>query len=70
MADGEVHAYDAMGTFVQRLHMVCLENVELEAALNKDLRRDTIVSMEWFVPVYAFDDQQVKLLVRKPNASV
>uniref|UniRef100_A0A0M3IGS6 ANAPC4_WD40 domain-containing protein n=1 Tax=Ascaris lumbricoides TaxID=6252 RepID=A0A0M3IGS6_ASCLU len=50
MADGEVHAYDASGTFVQKVHMVCLENVELETALTKDLRRDSIISMQWYVP--------------------
>ncbi|VDK51291.1 unnamed protein product [Anisakis simplex] len=53
MADGEVHVYDASGTFVQKVHMVCLENVELETALTKDLRRDTIISMQWYVAALA-----------------
>ncbi|VDN58829.1 unnamed protein product [Dracunculus medinensis] len=47
MSDGEVHVYDGTGLFIQKVHMVCLEEVELETALSKDLRRDTIVSMEW-----------------------
>ncbi|KAL3990454.1 hypothetical protein ACH3XW_31845 [Acanthocheilonema viteae] len=51
LIDGEIHAYDAVGTFVHKLRMVCIENVELETALNKDLRRITIVSTEWFSPL-------------------
>lgn len=58
MADGEVHAYDAVGTFIQKLHMVCLEDVELETALRKDLRRDNIVSMGWFAPLLTSYNQE------------
>ncbi|CAJ0945040.1 unnamed protein product, partial [Mesorhabditis belari] len=51
LVDGEVHAYDSQGNFLQKLHMVALENVELETALAKDLRRDKIVSLRWWAPV-------------------
>uniref|UniRef100_A0A0R3RYI0 ANAPC4_WD40 domain-containing protein n=1 Tax=Elaeophora elaphi TaxID=1147741 RepID=A0A0R3RYI0_9BILA len=34
LMDGEIHAYDATGVFVHKLRMVCIENVELETALN------------------------------------
>ncbi|CAJ0608122.1 unnamed protein product [Cylicocyclus nassatus] len=51
MADGEVHTYDAQGTFIEKLHMVALENVELETALAKDLRKDNIIALKWFAPV-------------------
>ncbi|VDM97214.1 unnamed protein product [Thelazia callipaeda] len=48
--DGEVLAYDASGTFIQKVHMVCLE---------KDLHRDTIISMNWFVPVFRSEEHSV-----------
>lgn len=37
MIDGEIHAYDAAGSFMHKLRMVCIENVELETALNSEL---------------------------------
>ncbi|KAK6114656.1 hypothetical protein QQG55_56995 [Brugia pahangi] len=51
LIDGEIQSYDATGVFIYKLRMACIENVELETALNKDLRRITIVSMEWFTPL-------------------
>uniref|UniRef100_A0A1I7X3Y6 WD_REPEATS_REGION domain-containing protein n=1 Tax=Heterorhabditis bacteriophora TaxID=37862 RepID=A0A1I7X3Y6_HETBA len=48
MADGEVHSYDNQGTFLQKLHMIALESVELETALAKDLRKDNIIALKWF----------------------
>ncbi|EJD74175.1 WD repeat protein 35 [Loa loa] len=51
LIDGEIHTYDATGVFMYKLRMACIENVELETALNKDLRRVTIASMEWFIPL-------------------
>ncbi|KAK6762081.1 hypothetical protein RB195_022977 [Necator americanus] len=33
-----------------KLHMIALENVELETALAKDLRKDNIIALKWFVP--------------------
>ncbi|RCN35491.1 WD domain, G-beta repeat protein [Ancylostoma caninum] len=50
MGDGEVHTYDAQGVFMEKLHMVALENVELETALAKDLRKDNIIAIKWFAP--------------------
>ncbi|CAJ0583240.1 unnamed protein product, partial [Mesorhabditis spiculigera] len=49
--DGEVHAYDSQGNFMQKLQMTALENVELETALVKDLRKDKIISLCWWAPV-------------------
>lgn len=34
LIDGEIHAYDMTGVFMHKLRMVCIENVELETALN------------------------------------
>ncbi|VDM14822.1 unnamed protein product [Wuchereria bancrofti] len=56
LIDGEIQSYDATGVFIYKLRMACLENVELETALNKDLRRATIVSMEWFTPLTQTDE--------------
>lgn len=36
MSDGEVHVYDGTGLFIQKVHMVCLEEVELETALSSN----------------------------------
>ncbi|KAK0405878.1 hypothetical protein QR680_018247 [Steinernema hermaphroditum] len=55
MVDGEVHAYNANGDHVLKVPMACLDNVELESALAifvEDLRKDSIVSMEYYVPPY------------------
>ncbi|CAI4227348.1 unnamed protein product [Auanema sp. JU1783] len=48
--DGEVHLFDNKGNFIQKLSMPALENVELEAALAKDLRKDQIVALKWWRP--------------------
>lgn len=37
MVDGEIEVYDVTGAFVCKLHMACIENVELETALNSKL---------------------------------
>ncbi|VDM76885.1 unnamed protein product, partial [Strongylus vulgaris] len=34
----------------EKIHMVALENVELETALAKDLRKDNIIALKWFAP--------------------
>ncbi|TKR82028.1 hypothetical protein L596_015808 [Steinernema carpocapsae] len=52
MVDGEVHAYNSNGDHVVKVPMACLDNVELESALAKDLRKDSIISMQFFVPPY------------------
>uniref|UniRef100_A0A1I7Y670 WD_REPEATS_REGION domain-containing protein n=1 Tax=Steinernema glaseri TaxID=37863 RepID=A0A1I7Y670_9BILA len=67
MVDGEVHAYNANGDHVLKVPMACLDNVELESALAskdplllvpsfpvfvEDLRKDSIVSMQYYVPPY------------------
>uniref|UniRef100_A0A914MD46 Anaphase-promoting complex subunit 4-like WD40 domain-containing protein n=2 Tax=Meloidogyne TaxID=189290 RepID=A0A914MD46_MELIC len=52
-ADGEVHAYSQYGDFVSKVKMLCVENMELETALSKDLKKDVIVSMEWYVPPHS-----------------
>ncbi|KAL3125948.1 hypothetical protein niasHT_009477 [Heterodera trifolii] len=62
--DGEVHAYDQNGNFCMKIQMLCVENVEMETAL-KDLKRDVIVSMEWFVPTRPCKMQQTN--VRKES---
>lgn len=33
LADGEVHAYDENGKFLMKIPMLCIEHVEMEAAL-------------------------------------
>ncbi|EPB66687.1 hypothetical protein ANCCEY_14222 [Ancylostoma ceylanicum] len=38
------------GMLKEKLHMVALENVELETALAKDLRKDNIIAIKWFAP--------------------
>ncbi|VDN93551.1 unnamed protein product, partial [Brugia pahangi] len=34
LIDGEIQSYDATGVFIYKLRMACIENVELETALN------------------------------------
>lgn len=62
LLDGEVHAYDLSGNFVLKVPMVCIDSVELEMALSKDLKKDVIVSMEWFVPVYPCRDSETRVI--------
>uniref|UniRef100_A0A914YTB8 Anaphase-promoting complex subunit 4-like WD40 domain-containing protein n=1 Tax=Panagrolaimus superbus TaxID=310955 RepID=A0A914YTB8_9BILA len=51
LMDGEVHAYDSSGNFAFKVPMICIESMELETALaTKDTKKDTIISMEYFVP--------------------
>ncbi|KAI6210654.1 WD repeat-containing protein 35 [Aphelenchoides besseyi] len=49
LIDGDVHGYDMNGNFAFKVPMVCVDSVEIEAALAKDMKKDTIVCMEWFV---------------------
>ncbi|VDK76030.1 unnamed protein product [Onchocerca ochengi] len=72
LIDGEIHAYDATGLFIHKLRIACIENVELETALNKDLSRVTIVSMEWFIPMsqqtkYSCNYQVNPIIIKLPN---
>ncbi|KAI3420246.1 WD repeat-containing protein 35 [Globodera pallida] len=60
LTDGEVHAYDKNGNFCTKVQMLCAENVEMETAL-KDLKRDLIVSMEWYVPTRPCKIQQTNV---------
>ncbi|CAB3400293.1 unnamed protein product [Caenorhabditis bovis] len=48
--EGEVHVYDPVGNFVQKIHMVALETVELEAALANDLKKEQIIDIKWYYP--------------------
>lgn len=63
LTDGEVHAYDLGGNFVLKVPMICIDSVELEAALSKDLKKDVIVSMEWFVPAFPCRDSDTRTIV-------
>uniref|UniRef100_A0A183BUW6 ANAPC4_WD40 domain-containing protein n=1 Tax=Globodera pallida TaxID=36090 RepID=A0A183BUW6_GLOPA len=60
LTDGEVHAYDKNGNFCTKVQMLCAENVEMETAL-KDLKRDLIVSMEWYVSTRPCKIQQTNV---------
>uniref|UniRef100_A0A0K0FYV2 ANAPC4_WD40 domain-containing protein n=1 Tax=Strongyloides venezuelensis TaxID=75913 RepID=A0A0K0FYV2_STRVS len=48
--NGEVHSYDIEGNYIQKLTMIPIENVDLELALDKDLRKDKIVALNWYAP--------------------
>ncbi|CAD5234713.1 unnamed protein product [Bursaphelenchus xylophilus] len=49
LQDGDVHGYDMNGNFAFKVPMMCVESVELQTALEKDLKKDVIVCMEWYV---------------------
>ncbi|KAI6243756.1 WD repeat-containing protein 35 [Aphelenchoides fujianensis] len=49
MIDGEVHGFDMNGNFAFKVPMMIVESVEIETALAKDMKKDIIVCMEWFV---------------------
>ncbi|GMT12756.1 hypothetical protein PFISCL1PPCAC_4053, partial [Pristionchus fissidentatus] len=61
LADGEVHAFTENGDFIQKLHITCNDNVEIEHALSGDFmnreqgraqeeRKEQIVALKWFAP--------------------
>ncbi|CAD6193079.1 unnamed protein product [Caenorhabditis auriculariae] len=50
--DGEVHVYDSVGNFLQKINMVALETVEMETALARDLHREPIVDIKWWYPTF------------------
>ncbi|CAD5229090.1 unnamed protein product [Bursaphelenchus okinawaensis] len=50
LSDGDVHGYDMNGNFAFKVTMMCVETVELRTALEKDLKKDVIIFMDWFVP--------------------
>uniref|UniRef100_A0A915D9I2 Anaphase-promoting complex subunit 4-like WD40 domain-containing protein n=1 Tax=Ditylenchus dipsaci TaxID=166011 RepID=A0A915D9I2_9BILA len=50
LMDGECHSYDQNGNFITKIPMLLVESVDMEAALTKDLKKDVIVSMEWYTP--------------------